>query len=91
MNRAPDILRGPPLVVSIDGQPVSGHGGETVATLMIAARLSFRADTRGEARGLWCNMGSCGECTVSIDGRRQRACLTPAEDGMVIITGLPHG
>ena len=89
MSRVPHIERGPPLAVSVDGQSVPGHGGETVATLMLAANLPFRTDTRGQPRGLFCNMGSCGECTVRINGRRQRACLTPAEDGMAIETG--HG
>jgi sarcosine oxidase subunit alpha len=84
--RTPGIDRGPPLTLLVDGQPVSGYGGETVATIMLAAKLPFRTDSRGQPRGLWCNMGSCGECTVAIDGTRQRACLVPATDGMQVST-----
>jgi len=84
--RSPHITRGPALRVTIDGQPVAGHDGETIATLMLAAGLPARQDSSGQPRGLWCNMGSCGECTVRLKGRQVRACLTPAEDGMVIET-----
>ncbi|WP_439533774.1 (2Fe-2S)-binding protein [Polymorphobacter sp.] len=84
--RIAGIERGALLTVSIDGAPVPGHDGETVATVMLAAGLTFRTDTRGAPRGLWCNMGSCGECTVAIDGIRQRACLVAARDGMTVTT-----
>jgi sarcosine oxidase subunit alpha len=84
--RSPKVTRGPALSVTLDGQTLAGHAGETIATLMLAAGLPARKDSAGAPRGLWCNMGSCGECTVRVEGRQVRACLTPAEDGMVIET-----
>ena len=65
-----------------------------LAAALLAAKLDgFRRDTRGRARGLFCNMGSCGECMVSVEhpggGRRRvRACLVPVTDGLDVTRGL---
>jgi sarcosine oxidase subunit alpha len=52
----------------------------------------FRADLEGQARGMFCNMGTCGECFVTVEApgrpaRRLRACLVPVELGMVVRRG----
>lgn len=80
--------RGAALTLTVDGVQVAGFAGETVAAVMLAGGVSrMRDDLQGAPRGLWCNMGSCGECTVIIDGRRQRGCLVAAVDGMVVTRG----
>lgn len=86
------IERGAPLTISVDGEPLAGFDGETVAALMLAAgRTAFRVDGRGHPRGLYCNMGTCCECTVMLHGEKEatmlRACLLPARDGQRITTG----
>lgn len=79
--------RGAVLTISVDGVTVATYAGETVATAMLAAGITrFRDDTRAVPRGLWCNMGSCGECTVRVGDRRVRACLTVAAPGMMVTT-----
>jgi sarcosine oxidase subunit alpha len=78
-----------PITLIVDGEALVCAAGETIATAMLAdERSSFRRDTQGRPRGLFCNMGSCGECTVTLvsDGRRVRACLTEAADGLEIAT-----
>lgn len=85
--RIAETRRGAPLTIIVDGVAVAGFAGETVAALMLAGGIvRFRDDRSGQPRGLWCNMGTCGECTVAIDGRRLRACLAAASDGMVVAT-----
>lgn len=75
--------------LTFDGQPLEFRPGQTVgAALMAAGILSWRRTARrGDPRGLFCGIGVCFDCLVSVDGvPNQRACLTPARDGMRITT-----
>ena len=79
-----------PLRVKVDGESVSAFAGESVATVLLASgRRTFRHSDRNHApRGLFCGMGVCFECLVTIDGvENVRACMTPVKDGMTIETG----
>lgn len=86
MRIARDVIRGEPVTLRIDGDVVQAHAGETLATAMLLRSPVFRRDTAGRPRGLFCNMGSCGECLVTLlpEGRRVRACLTPVANGMEV-------
>ena len=85
MRILPDVARGAAVTLRVDGAAVPAFEGETLATAMLAAgRGVFRR--RGAPRGLYCNMGSCGECMVTIAGRRVRACVTDVVEGMEIAT-----
>jgi predicted molibdopterin-dependent oxidoreductase YjgC len=78
------LSRGEPFYVTVDGQPVVAYAGETVATVLIAAGLRpFRRTLlSGEPRALYCGMGVCFDCLVSLNGRLNvRACLTPVRPG----------
>jgi predicted molibdopterin-dependent oxidoreductase YjgC len=78
--------------VTVDGEPVQAYPGETVATVLLAlGRQAFRhTDHLRAPRGLFCGMGVCFDCLVTIDGQpNERACMTPIHDGMVIETGGP--
>lgn len=76
----------PEQTLSFDGQTVPVRPGESVAAALAAAgHLAVRRVRDGSARGPYCGMGACFECTVEIDGRAgQRACLTTARAGMVV-------
>lgn len=76
------------LTILVDGVAVNAVTGQTVAGAMLAAGIvRFRDDPDGGPRGLWCNMGSCGECFVGIADRRVRACLAVVAPGMAVSTG----
>ena len=80
---------GPALALTVDGESVPAYAGETVATVLLAlGRLTFRHTDHGRApRGLYCGMGVCFDCLVTIDGQPNvRACLTPVRAGMVVET-----
>lgn len=88
------VARPRPVTVEVDGQCVTAHPGEMVAVAVLMGSLRFRSDRSGRARGMFCNMGTCSECTVWIGGqdigwRRQRSCLVPVADGMRIRTDDP--
>lgn len=83
MRIGQDSERGAPISIVVDGEPVACFTGESIAAAMIAAGITRFGRGRGGApRGPYCNMGSCGECYVRVDGRRRRACLVAAADGL---------
>lgn len=75
-------------VIQVDGQALPARHGQTVAAVMIAAgRQIFRWTASGAPRGVFCGMGVCFDCIVTIDGMPdQRACVTPALPGMRVDT-----
>ena len=66
-----------------DGQPVPIHPGDTIAAALARAGTATQRITRmGEDRGLFCGIGLCHDCLVTVDGHSgQRACMTPALAG----------
>ncbi|MDA7414828.1 FAD-dependent oxidoreductase [Xenophilus arseniciresistens] len=84
---------GQPIRFWYDGQPVDSLQGETIAAALSAAGIAQMRHTRGgERRGLYCGMGACFDCLVTVDGRAsQRACLTKAIDGAQVRSAMPSG
>jgi predicted molibdopterin-dependent oxidoreductase YjgC len=78
-----------PLTIRLDGESVTAFAGETVATVLLAlGRRTFRHTGQNAPRGLFCGMGVCFDCLVTVDGvENVRACLTPVAEGMVVATG----
>ena len=77
------------LRISIDGVSLDVPPGTTVAAAMVeAGRLVVHRSTRLEhPRGMFCGMGVCFACLLSINGRPDvRACLTEVKEGMVVET-----
>ncbi len=85
----PEVARGKPVPVTVNGAAVEAFEGETVATVLFAAGLTAlrRSARSSEPRGVFCGMGVCFECLVTIDDAHAvRACLTPVREGMRIQT-----
>lgn len=85
----PAIQRGEQVNVTVDGKPIGAYKGETVAAAMLAARIRtfHKSHNHRQPRSLYCGMGICYECLVTINGvHAQRACITPVEEGMQIET-----
>jgi predicted molibdopterin-dependent oxidoreductase YjgC len=77
-----------------DGRRVPVKPGQTVAAALWAAGIRSWRTTRetGAPRGVFCGIGVCFDCLVTIDGTpNQRACLAPASPGMVVTTQLGTG
>ena len=73
----------------IDGQPIRALAGTTVAAaLAVHGDGCSRTSVSGQRRTMFCGMGICQECRVSIDGLRRLACQTLCEEGMQVHTGL---
>ena len=88
--RIPKGTRGPKIQFELDGVPEVAYKGETIAAVLLASgRRTFRVSPKGkEPRGLYCGMGVCFECLVTVnDDLNVRACLTLIEEGMKVETG----
>ncbi len=82
MKPSPDIIG----AVIFDGYVVNVYEGDTLgACLMRAGVLTIRRSISGEPRGMFCGIGVCNECLVTVDGvRNVRACVNKARPGAVI-------
>lgn len=80
------------VVIHVDGRDVAAALGISVAAALLAAGHSTlrRSPTAGTPRGAFCLMGVCQECTVLIDGRAERACMTAVRDGLTVTLRGPH-
>jgi predicted molibdopterin-dependent oxidoreductase YjgC len=80
------IQNSPGFNIVVDGQPVPARQGQTVAAALIASgHTVFRHTTEGHPRGLFCGMGVCFDCLVTIDGiPNQRACMTLVRPDMQV-------
>jgi NADPH-dependent 2,4-dienoyl-CoA reductase/sulfur reductase-like enzyme len=70
-----------------NGRRVPVRPDQTVAAALWAAGVRDWRRTRfaGRPRGLFCGIGACYDCLVTIDGvPDQRACLAPAVPGTVV-------
>jgi predicted molibdopterin-dependent oxidoreductase YjgC len=73
------------ITITFDGQPIRAFAEDSVgAALTRAGVRSWRTTRRkGRPRGLFCGIGVCYDCLLTVDGAaNQRACLVPAVDGM---------
>lgn len=75
--------------IVIDGEPLPFIAGQTVAAALVAAgRVAWHTTRTGHRpRGVFCGIGVCFDCLVTIDGvGGQRACLVLARPGMTVTT-----
>lgn len=91
--RIASIQRGKKIRLKVDGKSVAAYEGETVHAALTAAGIRRLKDSKlnhtklNRARGVFCGMGICYECLVTINHiPDQRACMTLVEDQMEIHT-----
>ena len=74
------------VLLEVDGQTIAARRGESLAAALSAAGIqSFRDTKGGAARGLFCGMGVCQDCLLSVDGTDNcRACMTKVSGPHVV-------
>lgn len=79
-----DAPAGTTVTILLDGAPVRGPAGASVASLLLGAGVQTlrRSPRAGAPRGAFCLMGVCQECVVLVDGVLRQACLVAARDGL---------
>ncbi|HSB70089.1 MAG TPA: (2Fe-2S)-binding protein [Candidatus Methylomirabilis sp.] len=72
----------------VDGAILVAYEGDTVATApLTAGRRVFRHAATGEPRGIFCGIGLCYDCLVTVKGVGSvRACVTAVREGMKVTT-----
>lgn len=89
-TRLPKFKRGVSFDIEVDGQRLTAYEGETVATTLLAANIQhFHSPVTpgGEPSRLYCGMGVCQQCLVTIDGVSScQACRILARPGMKVET-----
>jgi predicted molibdopterin-dependent oxidoreductase YjgC len=75
---------------TVDGDVCVAHPGDTIAAALYATgRRAWRRSRAGDLRGLFCGIGICFECLVTVDGAPdQRACQVEVREGMAVRTDL---
>ena len=81
-----NILYGPPITFTVDGEPLQAWPGQTIAAALHAngRRLFRRTRLGGRPRGLYCGMGVCFDCVVKVDGETARACMRFVAEGIQV-------
>jgi len=79
--------------ITFDGRRLSALAGETIAaTLQAHGIQTFRNTRKQEPRGLYCGMGACFDCVVTVDGQAGvRACLEKVREGQTVRSQMPAG
>jgi hypothetical protein len=78
--------------IIVDERPTPARSGEPVAVALLAAGKRTLRFTRrfGEPRGIFCALGRCTDCVMTVDGIPNiRTCVLPAKSGMQVQT--QHG
>lgn len=73
-----------------DGTRYTAFESETIAAALLAngVRMLRMHEETGTPRGIYCNIGHCFECRVTVNGLQGiRACLTLVEEGMDVKSG----
>lgn len=71
---------------TFNGRKLMARRGEAISSALYAAGIStFGHHHRdGGAQGIFCVNGQCSQCTVMVDGRPLKSCMTLVTEGMVV-------
>ncbi|MCP3425215.1 (2Fe-2S)-binding protein [Rothia sp. AR01] len=75
--------------IEFDGTVIYAKPGQSVAAALMDAGIRSWRSTRvnDKPRGLFCGIGICYDCLLTINGQpNQRACLAPADEGTICET-----
>lgn len=78
------------ITFTFDGKKYTGCTGDTIASaLLVNGIRKLRVhEESGAPRGIYCNIGHCFECRLTVDHKPGiRACMTELKEGMMIESG----
>ncbi|NEU31986.1 (2Fe-2S)-binding protein [bacterium LRH843] len=78
------------IIFTFNGKRYTGYTGDTIASALLAngVRKLRVHEESGTPRGIYCNIGHCFECRLTVDDESGvRACMTELKAGMVVESG----
>ncbi len=79
---------------TFNGRPLKARPGEMISSALYAAGIPvFGHHHRdGGAQGIFCVNGQCSQCTVLVDGRPLKSCMTAVYEGLAVTSceGAPE-
>ena len=81
------VNRGKEIEIFVNNHPIRAYEGESIGAVLtaIGIRQIRHAPQLKDPRGLYCCMGSCYGCLVTVNGQaNERACVTPVQAGQQI-------
>ncbi|MHA1974576.1 MAG: FAD-dependent oxidoreductase [Candidatus Hodarchaeales archaeon] len=77
-----------------NGEELEGIEGMVISSVLFSHGIKiFGHHAKDQSpQGIFCANGQCSQCTVIVDGKPLKACMTPLQAGMVIqsLEGLPQ-
>ncbi|MEL7045034.1 MAG: 2Fe-2S iron-sulfur cluster-binding protein, partial [Pseudomonadota bacterium] len=72
--------------IRFEGEALQARRGQSLASALgDPGETVFRHTPKGAPRGVFCGMGVCQDCLLTVNGQaNQRACMTSAQPGMVV-------
>jgi len=81
------LTRGHEVEMVVDGRQIKAFRGETVAAALLAAGHWVCQTHEGRPLGVFCNVGVCHGCLMTINGiSGVRACQTEVAEGLRVET-----
>ena len=74
------------VTIYLDGAAIAAKEGEPIMSALVAAGVGvFRHTKRGSPRRMFCGIGRCTDCVMTVDGiPGVRTCVTQVREGMVV-------
>jgi predicted molibdopterin-dependent oxidoreductase YjgC len=81
-----EVSRVGKVAFTFDDRRIEAGPGDTLgASLMRAGVVTLRRSWSNQPRGLYCGIGVCNDCLVTVDGKPNvRACVTSVVEGAVV-------
>lgn len=81
-----DIAPCAEVTISFEGKPLRARAGEPIMAALAAAGVSvFRYTKKGSPRRMFCGIGRCTDCVMTVDGvPGVRTCVTEVREGMKV-------
>jgi predicted molibdopterin-dependent oxidoreductase YjgC len=81
-----DLAPGDEVTIFFNGKAIKARKGEPIMASLVAAGVAvFRYTKKGSPRRMFCGIGRCTDCVMTVDGvPGVRTCVTEVRDGMKI-------